>query len=526
MAVGGRPQGVVALVVRQVGGAALGAQQEGAGQVLSAGPAGALQNAADGKRVPGKKRRGVALLKEAHLVQGQDGAAQVLGGGSLVHAEGGGHLGVGQDLGHALVGKEHGLLNQARRAAALAHGDAGGVAVGVQGHLGLARLEVDGAALGAHALAQLADLVQDAQHLCQLVLLGWVRGQVGGGGAAAQKGVHLVVAQARVGADGRGHGVAAGHAAAGVKAHADGHGQAVLLRAQRADVVAEALRQHGNHAVHQVNRAGARPGVQVHGAAPRQIVRDVGNVDVQLKATVRQAAGANRVIKVARVGGVNGHAGHVAQVAAARLGRQGLPHRGHHVLGLRKRRRREVRGQAMGGNDGLYVHVQLVGGTHAAVERHRGGRVARGVLRDAGHHDVALGHAQPARAGVLGHHEEVVPHAGVQRHDGTQGPGLPKAADEGLRGPLQHGVDDGLSATPAVGQEHLDLVAAHGLAQALASHVEGALGRLHHGHAGAQHAKDAGQDLARLARPLRAAPPGASVMRPLARHALLPNVAS
>ena len=58
-----------------------------------------------GRMAPGKKRRGVAFLKDVHLVQGQDGTAQVVGGGSLVHAEGGGHLGVSQDLGHALIGK-------------------------------------------------------------------------------------------------------------------------------------------------------------------------------------------------------------------------------------------------------------------------------------------------------------------------------------------------------------------------------------------------------------------------------------
>ena len=106
-----------------------------------------------------------------------------------------------------------------------------------------------------------------------------------------------------------------------VQAHAHRHGQPVLARPQRAHVVAQPLGQHGQNAVHQVGRAGARPRLKVDARSPGHVVRHVGNVDVQVKAAVGPLARAHRVVEVTRIGRVDGHTHDTPQVLPRRVGR-------------------------------------------------------------------------------------------------------------------------------------------------------------------------------------------------------------
>ena len=257
-------------------------------------------------------------------------------------------------------------------------------------------------------------------------------------------------------------------------------------------------------------------------------MRHVGDMNVEVEAAVGALAGAHRVIEVACVGRVDGHAHDVAQVAAARIGGEGAFHVGAHGLGLGKRRRREVAGQAMARDDGLDVHVELVGRADTAVERHDGGRVGRGVLDDARGNDVARRDPEALGALVLGNDEEVVAKPVVERDNRAERARELEAAEQRVGGAVYHRVDDGelaLAGTLGADEKDADLVSAHGLAYAGAGDVEGALGGLDHGRAGAQDAQDADECAALLARPLGGAAAGVSMMRALSGHRFSPLLA-
>ena len=254
---------------------------------------------------------------------------------------------------------------------------------------------------------------------------------------------------------------------------------------------------------------------------------NVGDVDVEVKAFVGSLAGTDGVVEVAGVGGVDGHTHDVAQVGAARVRGKRVAHAGAHAVGLRKRRRAELTGQAMARDDRLDVHIELGGRPHAPVDSHDGGGIGRRVLDDARRDDVSRHDAQALGASILRHYEEIVAQAVVERDHGAQGARDLKAPEQRVGCPRNDGVDHGALSAPALAadDEDADLVAAHGLANPGPGHLEGALRRLDHGRPRAQHAQRARDGPALLARPLRGPAPIVSLVRSLARHGLLPNSA-
>ena len=142
---------------------------------------------------------------------------------------------------------------------------------------------------------------------------------------------------------------------------------------------------------------------------------NVGNVNVEVKAPVGALAGTDGVVEVAGVGRVNGHAHDVAQVGAARVRGERVAHAGAYALCLRKRRWAELAGQAVARDDGLDVHVELGGRSHASVDGHDGGGVGRRVLDDARRDDIPRRNAQTLGASVLRHDKEVVAKAVIER---------------------------------------------------------------------------------------------------------------
>lgn len=356
------------------------------------------------------------------------------------------------------------------------HGYPRGAALDIERNLCLHRGEVDGAALPAHPLAQRADLVERAE---KNVDLGGAPGRAGKlprAGAAVEKGVDLVIAQPSRRPDGRRHRPGGDDPAPGVQAGDNGHREAVLPRSQRAHVVGEALRQHGYDAVREIRRAPACARLAIHRVTRAHVVRDVGDVNPELVASSREAPGAHGVVEVARIGWVDGHAELVAQVAAARAAGQLLVDARLNPLGGRKDGRGEVAGQAEGGDHRLHVEVNLVGRPHASLDGHHGGALPRGVLGDSRHHHVAGGDAEPARARVLGHHEEVMPQPRIERDHRAKRSGELEASEEGLRRAGHHGANDGARGTVAGAHDRdLDLVPVHGLTLTMAHELEGAL---------------------------------------------------
>ena len=70
------------------------------------------------------------------------------------------------------------------------------------------------------------------------------------------------------------------------------------LRIQRTQMVRNLFRQHGQDAIREVNRRAAYSGLAVHGRARLNEVRDVGDVDSQLKAAVGQHIHIDGVVEV------------------------------------------------------------------------------------------------------------------------------------------------------------------------------------------------------------------------------------
>ena len=108
-------------------------------------------------------------------------------------------------------------------------------------------------------------------------------------GCDPRAGVGRVVVEPGPRADDRGTGLGRVTSPCASSEQRHAHGQPVLVGPERAEVVAQALGQHGQHAVDQVDRAGALTCLHVHGRVPWEIVRDVGDVHRHLVAAIVQA---------------------------------------------------------------------------------------------------------------------------------------------------------------------------------------------------------------------------------------------
>ena len=276
----------------------------------------------------------------------------------------------------------------------------------------------------------------------------------------------------------------------GRQTHEDRHGKTVLARAQRADVVAQALGQHRDHAVGKVHGAGAPPGLEVDRRAPPDVVRHVSDVDAQLVAAVFQPTARHRVVKVARVGRVHRHAEKVAQVAAPRLATQRVVDVRANGLGLLERRRREGDRKVVRGHDGLDVEVEVGARSHATAKRDHPRLATSRVGQDTRDDDVTLGDAQALGRVVLRQHEEVATDALVERHDHAQGLGHAIGAQEGRDIALHDGLDVGLRLATTHERDAHD-VAIHALPKATTGDLEGPLLRVDEGMARSQHAQRA-----------------------------------
>ena len=269
------------------------------------------------------------------------------------------------------------------------------------------------------------------------------------------------------------------------------HGETINAGAQRADVVAEALGQHGQHAVNEVGGAGTGTSLEVDRGAPAHVMRDIGDVHAQAKARLRTLA-RHGVIEVLGGVRVDRHAQKAAKVLTPRLRREHAGRVVGNTCRLLKRRLAKADGQPMARDDALDGQVEPLGTAHASLDRDHAGFVAARVGEDASLHHVALGNAQTLGALVVGQDEEVAADALVERNDRAQGPGNLEGPHKPLAGAAKHALHHSLRlARSTVHQHDRCLVAVHALAQAAAGHQEGALGRLDRGRARTRHVQRA-----------------------------------
>ena len=90
-----------------------------------------------------------------------------------------------------------------------------------------------------------------------------------------------------------------------VQFHDRAHHQAVLLRIERANSVGEFFGQHGHGAIRKIDGSAAQPRLAIERRSAPHVVRDVGDVHLQLPVAVRRGADVHGVVEIARRFAVN-----------------------------------------------------------------------------------------------------------------------------------------------------------------------------------------------------------------------------
>src|SRR5947209_7836174 len=92
--------------------------------------------------------------------------------------------------------------------------------------------------------------------------------------------------------------------------------QAIDARIETADAVAQSLRQHGDHAVREVNAVSAPTRFSIQRAVGLYVSGDISNVDAEAP-TAPDLLNMNRVVEIARVLGIDGDDEFSAQIFAS-----------------------------------------------------------------------------------------------------------------------------------------------------------------------------------------------------------------
>jgi hypothetical protein len=249
--------------------------------------------------------------RHAELLQLRQQEPDRLRVGALVHAVERGLVPRREELRDALVREDHQLLDQPVRLRLVLEPRALDAAAAVEREGDLGALDAERAA-GEAAVADLARvLVGELQRLADLGRRRLL--------AAGEDALGLAVGETRVAADHR----AVEDGLVTARRELDGHGQSLDVRAQRAEVVGELVRQHRRDLGGHVRREAAVGGAAVERRAGGHEVRDVGDVHPGAHAGVL-ASDRDRVVEVLRGLRVDRERRQVAQVGAPldrRLGR-------------------------------------------------------------------------------------------------------------------------------------------------------------------------------------------------------------
>ena len=337
---------------------------------------------------------GEVAAGDAELREVRAQVLQLLGVRRLVEAREDLHAARPEFLRDGLVRRHHALLDHLVRFVVGPHRDAGHHPVRVDLDLGLGHLHVERTRREAVLPQLLRKFVDGVDDLPLRRLQLRPRNLL-----ALQLRHHLLVGEARLGAD-DGLGERARDAdALRVEGEEGGEGEAVLVRHKRADAVRELFGQHRHDLVHEVDRGRAPVRLAVERAAGRHEVRDVRDVDAQDAVARLVRLKGERVVVVARGLGVAREDERLPQIDAPRRDAAARLRRHAHALRLGDDLRREGFGQ-----------LELL---------HHGERVEGGVVRRTDDvRDLALG----GEAGVLpaheAHHDAVVQPCPVRvRHD-------------------------------------------------------------------------------------------------------------
>ena len=258
------------------------------------------------------------------------------------------------------------------------------------------------------------------------------------------------------------------HATLRVELNVDGKRQAVLVGTQRAQIVRQALGQHGQHAIGKIHRRRAMAGFQIDMSVPSNIVRNVGNMDTQLVATLGRALQRDGVVKVARVDRINRNDKAVAQVSAERV----LKRRGHierKRFGLGKCGLGIAVGIAIARHHILNAQIGRIIAANTALDRHGARFQTRRICQNARDDCIARMNARALRRGVLRQNKEIGLKTRIKRLDHPERAGGLVRAHHTDGRTLDNALDYGASlAMRAVLNAYGNGIAVHNLALAAA----------------------------------------------------------
>ena len=258
--------------------------------------------------VEGGDLRGVELDVDARFGEELYKVLRLLFGRALVHAVDKGHLLFRHERGDRLVGEHHELFDELVRDGALVFGD-DDLAVHIQ-NFRLFEVHRDAALRGARVLQNFRKAHRRVDHLDKVGVL-FHRLLV----ALIELG-DFGVRHAVAGADDGGGDAALYDLAAPIDLHEAGEGEPFHALVEGADAVGEGGRQHGQHAVGEVDARPALERLLVEDAVPRHIVRHVRDMHAQREDTVLFGNG-DGVVDVARVLAVDGDDELPAKIEAA-----------------------------------------------------------------------------------------------------------------------------------------------------------------------------------------------------------------
>ena len=266
------------------------------------------------------------------------------------------------EAGRTLVGREHGFFDELVRLVACARHDLLDAAVVVADDLRLGGLRLVRAARGARLQQRAVDLVQVQQvrhQLLALLRLGTAR--------IGEDRRDFRVREARMRVDDGREELVGVHLAGGVDHHVAHHREAVLVGIQRAQPVAELLRQHRNHAPREIDRGRALVGIVVQRLAGLHVVAYVGNGDDQAPAVRRRPLGlatdrdrlaVHGIVEIPGVLAIDGDQRDVGQIDALSL--VGRPHLVGQLGRLRQRLGREAVRHLVLAHRDLDLHAGVV----------------------------------------------------------------------------------------------------------------------------------------------------------------------
>ena len=244
----------------------------------------------------------------------------------------------------------------------------------------LGQIEIDRAEARAPRVQNHGQIAHGAE------IFGEVRVLRGCGGVILQHGIHRRVRHALGGANHAAREFRRDDFAVRVEFHDRAHHQAVLVRIERADSVREFLGQHGHGAIGKINGSAAQARLAIERRAAPDVMRNVGNVHLQLPVAVFEALHVHGVVEIARRLAVNRDDRQIAEIAPPRALR--VAHRMRRGSRLRQNFRRKLVRQVMLANQNFHVHAEIAGPSenfdHAARRRHSAARKARQLHVDDG----------------------------------------------------------------------------------------------------------------------------------------------